>query len=152
MVLLQVREQFEARVIFPQKGSDDDTEVITIIGRKENADAAKAHLLKLIKDLVSMYNLALGLNALCCAGLLIKILTHTHYGTCTMIVTTLLPPPSLLLPPTSLSQDKVVEVEVHVDCKYHRHFIQSRGKVSQQLQEELLVCAQTLAIPSNLHV
>ena len=40
-------------MIFPQKGSDDDAEVITIIGRKENADAAKAHLLGLIKDLVS---------------------------------------------------------------------------------------------------
>ena len=48
-----MRDQFDARVIFPQKGSDDDVEVITIIGRKENADGAKAHLQKLIEDLVS---------------------------------------------------------------------------------------------------
>ena len=48
----QVRDQFGARVIFPQKSSDDDAELVTIIGRKEKADAAKEHLLKLIKDLV----------------------------------------------------------------------------------------------------
>ena len=48
----QVRDQFGARVIFPQKSSDDDTDTITIIGRKEKAEAARDHLLKLIKDLV----------------------------------------------------------------------------------------------------
>lgn len=54
-LLNQVRDKFQARVLFPQKGSDDDVETITIIGRKENAEAAKAHLQKLIKDLVCVY-------------------------------------------------------------------------------------------------
>ena len=41
-------------MIFPQKSTDDDAEVITIIGRKEKAEAAKDHLRDLIKDLVSI--------------------------------------------------------------------------------------------------
>ena len=53
-VILQVRDKFGARVIFPQKSTDDDAEVITIIGRKEKAEAARDHLKKLIKDLVSI--------------------------------------------------------------------------------------------------
>ncbi len=48
----RVRDQFGAHVIFPQKSSDDDSETVTIIGPKEKAEAAKAHLEKLIKDLV----------------------------------------------------------------------------------------------------
>ena len=39
--------------MFPNRSGDDDPEVITIIGRKEKAEAAKNHLEKLIKDLVS---------------------------------------------------------------------------------------------------
>lgn len=49
----RVRDRFGARVIFPHKSSDDDAESVIIIGRKEKAEAAKEHLLKLIKDLVS---------------------------------------------------------------------------------------------------
>lgn len=49
----RVRDQFGARIIFPQKSSDDDHEIVVIIGRKENAEGAKQHLEKLIKDLVS---------------------------------------------------------------------------------------------------
>ena len=41
-------------MIFPQKSTDDDAEVITIIGRKEKAEAARDHLKGLIKDLVSV--------------------------------------------------------------------------------------------------
>ena len=41
-------------MIFPQKSTDDDAEVITVIGRKEKAEAARDHLKKLIKDLVSI--------------------------------------------------------------------------------------------------
>ena len=41
-------------MIFPQKSTDDDAEVITIIGRKEKAEAARDHLKELIKDLVSV--------------------------------------------------------------------------------------------------
>lgn len=48
-----MRDEFGARIIFPQKSSEEDAELVTIIGRKEKADAAKAHLEKLIKDLVS---------------------------------------------------------------------------------------------------
>lgn len=48
----KVRDEFDARIIFPQKESDDDSDAILIIGRKENVEKAKEHLLKLIKDLV----------------------------------------------------------------------------------------------------
>ncbi len=49
----KVRDKFGARVIFPQKLSEEDSDTVTIIGRKEKAEAAKEHLLKLIQDLVS---------------------------------------------------------------------------------------------------
>lgn len=39
--------------MFPQKSSEDDSDTVTIIGRKEKAEAVKEHLLKLIQDLVS---------------------------------------------------------------------------------------------------
>ena len=48
-----MRDQFGARILFPQKSSDDDKEVVMIIGRQEKAEAAKEHLQKLIRDLVS---------------------------------------------------------------------------------------------------
>ena len=48
----RVRDQFGARIIFPQKSGEDDSEMVMIIGRKEKVEAAKAHLQKLIKDLV----------------------------------------------------------------------------------------------------
>lgn len=79
----KVRDQFGARVIFPQQSSGDDPEVITIVGRKEKAIAAEAHIRKLISDL-----------------------------------------------------EKVVEDEVKVDPKYHRHFIQRRGQVIREISEE----------------
>ena len=47
-----MRDQFGARVIFPQKSGEEDVELVLIIGRKEKVEAAKAHLEKLIKELV----------------------------------------------------------------------------------------------------
>lgn len=49
----KIRSQFDARVLFPQRGSGDDISVITIIGVKENVLSVKEHLSKQIKDLVS---------------------------------------------------------------------------------------------------
>ena len=49
----KVRDQFGARIMFPQKSSDEEPELVTIIGTKEKAEAARQHLQKLIKDLVS---------------------------------------------------------------------------------------------------
>ena len=46
-----MREKFGARVMFPTKTSGDDSEVITIIGRKEKVEAAKKHMEEMIKDL-----------------------------------------------------------------------------------------------------
>ncbi len=54
----KVRDKFGARVMFPQKSSEEDCDVVTIIGRKEKAEAAKEHLLQLIQDLVSVRQLA----------------------------------------------------------------------------------------------
>ena len=51
--ITRVREQFGAHVVFPRKYSDDDSDVVTVIGTKEKAEAAKAHLQKLVKELVS---------------------------------------------------------------------------------------------------
>lgn len=47
----KVRENTGARVVFPTP-SDEDKELITIIGKKEGVEAAKQELLKAIKDLV----------------------------------------------------------------------------------------------------
>jgi predicted PilT family ATPase len=79
----KVRDQFGARVIFPQRNSDDDAETITIMGKKEKAEAAKDHLQKLIKEL-----------------------------------------------------DNIVEVEMQVAQKYHRHFVQRRGQLVQDISAE----------------
>lgn len=49
----KIRSQFNARVLFPQRGSGDDISIITIIGVKENVLSVKEHLSKQIKDLVS---------------------------------------------------------------------------------------------------
>ena len=46
-----MREKFGARVMFPTKTNGDDSEIITIIGRKEKVDAAKKHMEEMIKDL-----------------------------------------------------------------------------------------------------
>ncbi|CAI8009636.1 Vigilin [Geodia barretti] len=78
-----VRDQFGARVIFPQRNSDDDAETITIMGKKEKAEAVKDHLQKLIKEL-----------------------------------------------------DNIVEVEMQVAQKYHKHFVQRRGQLVQDISAE----------------
>ena len=48
--------------MFPNRSGDDDPEVVTIIGRKEKAEAAKNHLQKLIKDLVRLSLYEYGLS------------------------------------------------------------------------------------------
>ena len=50
-LFLQVRERTGARVIFPSH-DDDNQELITIIGKKEAVDQAKAELEGRIKSLV----------------------------------------------------------------------------------------------------
>ena len=52
MNIRKVREKTGARIIFPSK-SDENKELITIIGTKEGVEEAKADLLNKIKDLVS---------------------------------------------------------------------------------------------------
>lgn len=47
----KVRESTGARIVFPTL-SDDDKELIIIIGKKDGVEAAKQELLKAIKDLV----------------------------------------------------------------------------------------------------
>ena len=51
--------------MFPNRSSDDDPEVVTIIGRKEKAEAAKNHLEKLIKELVRL-SLCVCIYIMCC--------------------------------------------------------------------------------------
>jgi transcription antitermination factor NusA-like protein len=48
----EVRDRTGARIIFPTSG-DQDQETITIFGKKESVDQAKAELEQRIKDLVS---------------------------------------------------------------------------------------------------
>lgn len=50
----KVRDKFGARVIFPAP-NDDQPDVITIIGKQENVDAAKKDLEAQIKELVCQY-------------------------------------------------------------------------------------------------
>ena len=49
----KVRENTGARIVFPTP-SDEDKELITIIGKKEGVEAAKQELMKAIKDLVQI--------------------------------------------------------------------------------------------------
>lgn len=51
MVLLQIRESTGARIIFPTD-EDQDKEVITIMGKKEAVEKAKAELEATIKEIV----------------------------------------------------------------------------------------------------
>jgi len=47
-----VRDNFGARVIFPAVG-DEQPDIITLIGKKESVEKAKAHLEEQIVELVS---------------------------------------------------------------------------------------------------
>lgn len=49
---IQIRDGTNTRIIFPNEG-DDDKEVITIIGRKEDAEKAKEELETIIQQIVS---------------------------------------------------------------------------------------------------
>lgn len=49
---IQIREGTNTRIIFPNEG-DDDKEVITIIGKKEDAEKAKEELETIIQQIVS---------------------------------------------------------------------------------------------------
>jgi KH domain len=49
---LQIRDSTGARIMFPTD-KDDDKEVITIVGKKESVEKAKAELEATIKEIVS---------------------------------------------------------------------------------------------------
>uniref|UniRef100_A0A182PN90 K Homology domain-containing protein n=1 Tax=Anopheles epiroticus TaxID=199890 RepID=A0A182PN90_9DIPT len=78
----KIRDKTGARVIFPGV-NDQDNEAITIIGKKENVEDAKAELEAIIKNI-----------------------------------------------------DNIVEDEISVLPKYHKHFISNRGKVLRRIEEE----------------
>uniref|UniRef100_A0A2M4BA15 Putative vigilin n=1 Tax=Anopheles marajoara TaxID=58244 RepID=A0A2M4BA15_9DIPT len=78
----KIRDKTGARVIFPGV-NDEDNEAITIIGKKENVEEAKAELEAIIKNI-----------------------------------------------------DNIVEDEVTIDPKYHKHFVSNRGKVLRRIEEE----------------
>lgn len=50
----KIRDSTGARIVFPSN-TDEDREVITIIGKKESVEEAKAALEAVIKDIVSAY-------------------------------------------------------------------------------------------------
>lgn len=78
----KVRDKTGARIIFPSD-KDEDRELISIIGKKEAVQQAKAELEALVKDL-----------------------------------------------------DKVVECEIRINPKYHRHFVARRGEVLRNIADE----------------
>ncbi|XP_050097449.1 vigilin [Anopheles aquasalis] len=78
----KIRDKTGARVIFPGV-NDEDNEAITIIGKKENVEEAKAELEAIIKNI-----------------------------------------------------DNIVEDELTIDPKYHKHFVSNRGKVLRRIEEE----------------
>lgn len=49
----KIRDSTGARIVFPSN-TDDDREIITIIGRKDAVEEAKAALEATIKDIVSL--------------------------------------------------------------------------------------------------
>ncbi|KAG8302743.1 hypothetical protein J6590_025018 [Homalodisca vitripennis] len=78
----KLRETTGCRIIFPS-ASDENQELITIIGKQEGVQKAKAELEAYIKDI-----------------------------------------------------DNVVEDDMQVDPKYHRHFVSRRGEILQRISEE----------------
>ena len=48
--------------MFPTKTSGDDSEVITIIGRKEKVEAAKKHIEEMIKELENIIEDTISVN------------------------------------------------------------------------------------------
>lgn len=48
----KIRDSTGARIVFPSN-TDEDREVITIIGKKESVEEAKAQLEEMIKSIVS---------------------------------------------------------------------------------------------------
>ncbi|XP_053677123.1 vigilin [Anopheles nili] len=78
----KIRDKTGARVIFPGV-NDQDNEVITIMGKKENVEEAKIELEAIIKNI-----------------------------------------------------DNIVDDEISVEPKYHKHFISNRGKVLRRIEEE----------------
>ncbi|XP_058054967.1 vigilin [Anopheles bellator] len=78
----KIRDKTGARVIFPGV-NDEDNEAITIIGKKENVEEAKAELEAIIKNI-----------------------------------------------------DNIVEDELSMDPKFHKHFVSNRGKVLKRIEEE----------------
>uniref|UniRef100_A0A182NM90 K Homology domain-containing protein n=1 Tax=Anopheles dirus TaxID=7168 RepID=A0A182NM90_9DIPT len=78
----KIRDKTGARVIFPGV-NDQDNEVITIIGKKENVEEAQAELEAIIKNI-----------------------------------------------------DNIVEDEMVVEPKHHKHFVANRGKVLHRIEEE----------------
>lgn len=47
-----MRDTFGARVIFPAPG-DEQPDIVTLVGKKENVEKAKEHLIEQLKELVS---------------------------------------------------------------------------------------------------
>ncbi|XP_059485488.1 vigilin [Neocloeon triangulifer] len=78
----KIRDSTGARIMFPTD-KDDDKEVITIVGKKEAVEKAKAELEATIKEI-----------------------------------------------------DNIVESEMRVDPKYHRHFVARRGEVLHQIADQ----------------
>ncbi|KAK0077806.1 hypothetical protein PV325_003421 [Microctonus aethiopoides] len=79
----KIRESTGARVIFPAADKDDDPEIITIIGKKDAVEKAKAELEATITEI-----------------------------------------------------ENIVEDEVIIDQKHHRHFVARRGGVLQRIADE----------------
>lgn len=91
--------------MFPQKDSDEDREVIAIIGRREAVEAARDHLRKTISDLVRVRVRGEG------GGSTVASFSGGHMT---------LPRP----------QANIVEEEMTVEKEFHKHFVMRRGQVS----------------------
>ena len=105
--------------MFPVAG-DTDQDSIAIMGRKDEVEKAKVELESLIQNLVSLKLSDDKLQLIWRAVTFSRLYPQFEYTLCLIV----------------LLQDKIVEEEVSVDPKYHRHFVARRGEILRQIGDD----------------
>ena len=105
----EIRDQTGARIIFPSS-TDEDKEVIVIIGKEENVLAAKAQLEAIIKN-NGKQNFKRSLSFVWQFINLILLFCFFYL-------------------------DNITEGEVLVDPKHHKHFVARRGEVLRRISDD----------------
>ncbi|WAR14759.1 VIGLN-like protein [Mya arenaria] len=149
-----IREETDTRIDLPNKPSDSD--VIVITGVKANVEAAKKRIEDIQKELANikevsvevphkLHNSIIGAKGRLirsimdeCGGVIIRFPPE---GSTSDKVTIRGPAEDVDKAKTQLQElskqvDNIVEGEVNVDPKYHKHFVARRGEVLRQIGDD----------------